>query len=153
MADAPKIDEVIEEILEFMGDRILVAHNTSFDVPFFNSVLKRLNIEQLENRSLCTNLMTKYMIPNLMNSNLNYMSKVFKSLITRPTGPSMMLWPLRTSLLTISGSLQTKESLKLIISIIQETVTSSIGQTLKKKPLLLRLKKAQSNEDTISRHA
>lgn len=77
VVDAPTIDEVIEEILEFMGDHILVAHNTSFDVPFFNSVLKRLGKDDLKNPSLCTNLMTKYLIPNLLNSNLNYMSKIF----------------------------------------------------------------------------
>lgn len=72
------IDEVIDEVLEFIGDRILVAHNASFDVPFLNSVLKRLNREELKNKSMCTNLMTKYLIPTLMNSNLNYMSKIFK---------------------------------------------------------------------------
>jgi DNA polymerase III subunit epsilon len=74
---APIIEDVIEEILEFMGDSILVAHNTSFDVPFFNSVLKRLGIPELKNNAICTNLMTKYLIPNLMNTNLNYMSKIF----------------------------------------------------------------------------
>ena len=75
--DAPLIEEVIDEILEFMGDSILVAHNTSFDVPFFNSVLRRLNRPELKNKSICTNLMTKYMIPNLLSSNLNYMCKIF----------------------------------------------------------------------------
>lgn len=75
--DAPLIEDVIDEILEFMGDSILVAHNTSFDVPFFNSVLRRLDREELKNKSICTNLMTKYMIPNLLSSNLNYMSKIF----------------------------------------------------------------------------
>lgn len=75
--DSPFIEDVIEEVLEFMGDSILVAHNTSFDVPFFNSVLRRLEKPELENRSICTNLMTKYLIPNLLNSNLNYMSKIF----------------------------------------------------------------------------
>jgi DNA polymerase-3 subunit epsilon len=74
---SPLIEHVIEEILEFMGDSILVAHNTSFDIPFFNSVLRRLERPELENKSLCTNLMTKYLIPNLLNSNLNYMSKIF----------------------------------------------------------------------------
>jgi len=75
--DSPLIEDVIDEILEFMGDSILVAHNTSFDVPFFNSVLKRLGREELANKSICTNLMTKYMIPNLLSSNLNYMSRIF----------------------------------------------------------------------------
>jgi DNA polymerase-3 subunit alpha (Gram-positive type) len=75
--DAPLIENVIDEILEFMGESILVAHNTSFDIPFFNSVLKRLGKPELKNKAICTNLMTKYMIPNLLSSNLNYMSKIF----------------------------------------------------------------------------
>jgi DNA polymerase-3 subunit epsilon len=77
VATAPLIEEVIDEILEFMGDSILVAHNTSFDIPFFNSVLRRMDRPELLNKSICTNLMTKYMIPNLLSSNLNYMSKIF----------------------------------------------------------------------------
>lgn len=75
--DAPVIEDVIDEIIAFMGDSILVAHNTSFDVPFFNSVLRRLGKEELQNKAICTNLMTKYMIPNLLSSNLNYMSRIF----------------------------------------------------------------------------
>lgn len=77
VSNAPVIETVIDEILEFMGDSILVAHNTSFDVPFFNSVLKRMEKPELKNKAICTNLMTKYMIPNLLSSNLNYMSKIF----------------------------------------------------------------------------
>jgi DNA polymerase-3 subunit alpha (Gram-positive type) len=75
--NSPLIEEVIDEILEFMGEAILVAHNTSFDIPFFNSVLVRLGREKLQNKAICTNLMTKYMIPNLLSSNLHYMSKIF----------------------------------------------------------------------------
>ena len=74
----PKIEEVIDEILSMMKGRILVAHNTSFDVPFFNSVLRRLGKEELPNKSICTNLMSKYLIPNLLNTNLSYMSNLFK---------------------------------------------------------------------------
>ena len=77
VTDAPLIEDVVDEILEFMGDAILVAHNTSFDVPFFNSVLRRMDRPELQNKSICTYLMTKYMIPNLLSSNLNYMSKIF----------------------------------------------------------------------------
>ena len=78
VAKSPLIEEVIDEVLEFMGDSILVAHNTSFDVPFFNSVLTRLGKPEMKNPSICTNLMTKYLVPSLMNSNLNYMSKIFE---------------------------------------------------------------------------
>lgn len=75
--DAPLIEDTIEEIIAFIGDDIIVAHNTSFDVPFLNSVLKRLDKEQLENKVICTNVMTKYLIPEILNSNLNYMSRLF----------------------------------------------------------------------------
>ena len=75
--DAPTIKEVIDEIVAFMGDAVLIAHNISFDIPFFNSILQRLGRQALANKTICTNLMTKYLMPNLMNTNLHYMSKIF----------------------------------------------------------------------------
>jgi DNA polymerase-3 subunit alpha (Gram-positive type) len=72
-----KIEDVIDEVIEFIGDDIIVAHNTSFDVPFLNSVLRRLGRDELTNKVICTNVMTKHMIPDIMNSNLNYMSSLF----------------------------------------------------------------------------
>ncbi len=77
VAEAPIVEDLIDEILAFMSDSILVAHNISFDVPFFNSVLKRLGRRELENPALCTNLMARHLIPSILNSNLNYMSKIF----------------------------------------------------------------------------
>tara|TARA_B100001971_G_scaffold215192_1_gene259923 strand:+ start:176155 stop:177459 length:1305 start_codon:yes stop_codon:yes gene_type:complete len=74
----PTITDVIEEILDFIGDDIIVAHNISFDLPFLNSVLRRLGRPELENKSLCTNVMTKHMIPEIMSSNLTYMSQLFE---------------------------------------------------------------------------
>lgn len=74
---SPKIEEVIDEIVQFIGDSILVAHNTSFDIPFLNGVLKKLQRPTLDNKVICTNIMTKYLIPDIMSSNLNYMSQIF----------------------------------------------------------------------------
>ena len=74
---ARKIEDCIDEIVAFLGDAILVAHNTSFDIPFLNSVLTRLGRPKLQNPALCTNLMTKYLLPHLLNSNLNHMSDLF----------------------------------------------------------------------------
>ncbi len=78
LKDAPIIEDVIEQILEFIGDDILVAHNAAFDVPFFNSVLKRLKRPVLSNKSICTNIMTKHMLPEIQKSNLTYLSELFK---------------------------------------------------------------------------
>lgn len=49
VVDAKPIEEVIDEILEFIGDRILVAHNADFDVTFLNDLLVRLGREPLSN--------------------------------------------------------------------------------------------------------
>lgn len=77
VADSPIIEDVIDEILEFIGEDIIVAHNTSFDVPFLNGILKNLKREELSNKVICTNVMTKHLIPEILNSNLNYMSRLF----------------------------------------------------------------------------
>ena len=73
----PKISEVIDEVIDFIGDDILVAHNTSFDIPFLNAVLKRLGKKELKNKVICTNVMTKHLIPEITSSNLTYMSSLF----------------------------------------------------------------------------
>jgi DNA polymerase III epsilon subunit family exonuclease len=48
--DAHKIEQVISEIVEFIGDSIVVAHNISFDIPFLNSVLRRLGMNEIKNK-------------------------------------------------------------------------------------------------------
>ena len=110
--DSPKIEEVIDDIIEFMGDRILIAHNTSFDIPFFNSVLRRLNKEELENKSICTNLMTRYLMPSMLNSNLSSLSELLISITEKRIERSMMLGPLQNSLLNTFTFLRRKELIK-----------------------------------------
>lgn len=41
---APKIDEALPKFMEFVGDRVLVAHNADFDTGFVREACKRLNI-------------------------------------------------------------------------------------------------------------
>ncbi len=74
---APVFKEIADEVRLFAGDCILVAHNTSFDIPFLNAKLKEVGRPTFENKVLCTNVMTKYMIPEIVNSNLEYMGKIF----------------------------------------------------------------------------
>jgi len=74
---APIIEDVLQEVVAFIDTDVLVAHNISFDIPFLNAVLAKHQYPQLTNKVLCTNVMTKHLIPEIMNSNLNYMSKLF----------------------------------------------------------------------------
>ena len=47
--NAPTFEECVDQILEFIGDHILVAHNASFDFSFLNASLKRIGREPLNN--------------------------------------------------------------------------------------------------------
>ena len=42
LADKPKFNEIVEELLDFIGDAPLVIHNASFDLKFMNSELHRV---------------------------------------------------------------------------------------------------------------
>ncbi|MCR5067003.1 MAG: PolC-type DNA polymerase III [Erysipelotrichaceae bacterium] len=54
LANARPIEEAIDEILEFLGDRIIVAHNADFDFNFLNDTLIRLGRKPLTNVCLDT---------------------------------------------------------------------------------------------------
>ncbi len=49
LANALPFEEAADKILEFIGDRVLVAHNASFDVNFINDSLIRIGRKPLEN--------------------------------------------------------------------------------------------------------
>ena len=44
--DAPVIEEILPQFLEFVGDAVLVAHNAGFDVSFIEENCRRLGQEQ-----------------------------------------------------------------------------------------------------------
>src|SRR6476659_7109616 len=41
LSDKPRFSEKVEELLEFIGDAPLIAHNASFDFGFLNHELER----------------------------------------------------------------------------------------------------------------
>lgn len=47
LSDKPVFAEIAQDFLAFVGDAQMVIHNASFDVPFLNSELRRLNLPQL----------------------------------------------------------------------------------------------------------
>ena len=72
--DAPVIEDVLPEFLDFVGDGILVAHNAGFDVGFIEQNCARLNISK-EFVYVDTVAIGRILLPTLTNYKLNTVSK------------------------------------------------------------------------------
>ncbi len=55
LKDKPRFDEVVEELIEFLGDARLIIHNADFDVGFLNAEFVRIGFPTLPStRATCT---------------------------------------------------------------------------------------------------
>ena len=72
--DAPTIEEILPQFMEFVGKASLVAHNAGFDVGFIEANLKRLGIEK-ELVSVDTVALARVLLPTLSRYKLNIVAK------------------------------------------------------------------------------
>jgi DNA polymerase-3 subunit alpha (Gram-positive type) len=69
--DAPKFREVAADLLEFIGDSVLVAHNARFDIGFLNHEIGRVYEDyRIANASLCTVQLSRKLLPDIENHKL-----------------------------------------------------------------------------------
>lgn len=61
VANMPSILDVKEEVLSFIGDDIIIGHNTSFDIRFLNEGFKKI----LNNRYMDTIQFARKLYPEL----------------------------------------------------------------------------------------
>ena len=54
VAHAPRVEEVLPALLEFMRDSVIVGHNVRFDVGFVNAALERADRPRLPHRTVDT---------------------------------------------------------------------------------------------------
>lgn len=72
VAGSPRFDEIAREMLGFIGDSVLVAHNADFDVRFLNGEIARLYPRRkMFNQSLCTLRLSRRLLPGLVNYRLH----------------------------------------------------------------------------------
>ena len=71
---APKIDVILPEFLEFVGDAALVAHNASFDVGFIEQNCKNLGLPH-KYTYLDTVALARVLLPTLAKYKLNIVAK------------------------------------------------------------------------------
>ncbi|TRX37582.1 3'-5' exonuclease [Flavobacterium restrictum] len=65
--DRPNEIEALQEFLHYLGDSIIIAHHTTFDVTMINRALERNGLPVLKNKTLDTAVLYKR---TLLNSNL-----------------------------------------------------------------------------------
>jgi len=77
VADAPKEHEVLGEILDFIGDAPIVAHNAIFDYSFLNEASKRVFKKKFENERIDSQQMFKEICPDLESHGLAALTDKF----------------------------------------------------------------------------
>jgi len=69
--DAPLFSDIADDLLTFLGDSVLVAHNAQFDMRFINHEISRVYGEyRLANPCLCTVQLSRKLLPNIENHKL-----------------------------------------------------------------------------------
>ena len=72
--DSPKIDVILPEFLEFVGDAVFVAHNAGFDVGFIEQNCKNLGLPS-KFTYLDTVALARVLLPTLAKYKLNIVAK------------------------------------------------------------------------------
>ncbi|MEA2642706.1 MAG: polymerase subunit epsilon, partial [Chloroflexota bacterium] len=70
VASAPSFADVVERLLAFVGDAVLVAHQASFDAGFLREELRRLGRADVPADVLCTVKLSRRLLPGLPSHSL-----------------------------------------------------------------------------------
>ena len=73
LVGAPKIEEVLPKFLDFIGDRVLVAHNSDFDTGFIRAECQRLGYDY-HYTAADTLILSQNLLPQLNKFKLNIVS-------------------------------------------------------------------------------
>ena len=76
VADADTIDVVLPKFLDFVGDRLLIAHNADFDIGFIRAAAKEQGIP-FNNAYLDTVALSRYLNTDLKSHKLDVLAKFY----------------------------------------------------------------------------
>jgi len=78
VAGAPKFAEIADDVLKFIGESVIVAHNARFDLGFLNYEIGRVYEDcRLGNPSLCTVQLSRGLISEIENHKLKTVAKYY----------------------------------------------------------------------------
>jgi DNA polymerase III subunit epsilon len=82
VAGAPRIEQVVPELLEFLQGAVIVAHNAAFDVGFLNYELQRLKGRRLGDGAIDTLPLARLLAPGLPNYRLRTVADALGAPVT-----------------------------------------------------------------------
>ncbi len=82
VADAPRIEQVVPDLLEFLEGAVIVAHNAAFDVGFLNYELQRLKGRRLGEGAIDTLPLARLLAPGLPNYRLRTVADALGAPVT-----------------------------------------------------------------------
>jgi DNA polymerase III epsilon subunit family exonuclease len=82
VADAPRIEEVVPDLLEFLQGAVIVAHNAAFDVGFLNYEFQRLKGRRLGDGAIDTLPLARLLAPGLPNYRLRTVADALGAPVT-----------------------------------------------------------------------
>ena len=76
--NAPLFSDIADDLLEFLGDSVLVAHNAPFDMRFLNHEIGLVFGEyRLLNPCLCTVQLSRKLLPHIENHKLKTVAEYY----------------------------------------------------------------------------
>ncbi len=79
VSTAPLFGDVVYDFLDFIGDSILVAHNSGFDMRFLNHEIGRVfGKYKLANPCLCTVQLSRKLLPDILNHKLKTVAEHYE---------------------------------------------------------------------------
>jgi DNA polymerase-3 subunit epsilon len=77
--EAPRIEQVLPALVEFMRDTVFVAHNAQFDFSFVNSALIDNGWDPIEPPAVCTARLARRLVwPDVPNVKLHTLAQYFR---------------------------------------------------------------------------
>jgi len=74
---SPASRDVLPDLLEFIGDSVVVAHHSKFDRSFIDNELKLAGMPPFENGDLCTSRLARRILPWLPSKSLGNLATFF----------------------------------------------------------------------------
>ena len=74
---APKIKQILPELLKFIEGSVLIGHNINFDLRFLNAELERNGFFQLKNSFIDTLSLSRWSLPEMQKYNQSILAEYF----------------------------------------------------------------------------